>query len=338
MQYAPEPPPANATSEELTEWTYRQLLYLGGLLEENTNEVFRMEEANVVPARLFEGLLVHADGTNFDPGDGAGFYSYHDGAYHYLEHVGGAAGASGGMTQGFLIEHEDLRVTTVGIGTDMINFTALRLTLINDSNDPLVLTDWDLTLDINTVGLLGRDGGSTAGNTWWHLYAIAKDDGTKSAVLSPEWPGTGEEPAWPADYTYRGYIGAAYYFGGFDFRQVIQRNNVAASEYNSWLINVSSDSAWTQEINVDLVPPTATKMSGFLIVNDFGEANATAYLAASDEPGDAGFGLGTLEFRAANANGDLSFPFELLLGSPQSFFYQTADSNTIDVYITGYTI
>ena len=39
---------------------------------------------HVEPARPQEGLIVRADGTDWDPGSGAGFYGYNGGAWTFL--------------------------------------------------------------------------------------------------------------------------------------------------------------------------------------------------------------------------------------------------------------
>lgn len=36
------------------------------------------------PPKVFEGLIVGADGTNWNPGSGKGIYHYHTGSWHFL--------------------------------------------------------------------------------------------------------------------------------------------------------------------------------------------------------------------------------------------------------------
>ena len=43
------------------------------------------------PTTVTEGMLVFADGTNWDPGSGSGFYAYKSGAWSYLGSVGGGS-------------------------------------------------------------------------------------------------------------------------------------------------------------------------------------------------------------------------------------------------------
>lgn len=44
------------------------------------------------PGRLFDGLVVLADGTDWNPGSGAGYYGYQSGAWSFM---GGASGGGG---------------------------------------------------------------------------------------------------------------------------------------------------------------------------------------------------------------------------------------------------
>jgi len=41
-------------------------------------------ELHVAPARPRTGLVVLADGTNWNPGSGQGFYGYYNGGWHSL--------------------------------------------------------------------------------------------------------------------------------------------------------------------------------------------------------------------------------------------------------------
>ena len=40
-----------------------------------------LKEWNAVPDRLHNGLVVYADGTNWDPGSGRGVYAYENGSW-----------------------------------------------------------------------------------------------------------------------------------------------------------------------------------------------------------------------------------------------------------------
>lgn len=47
-------------------------------------EYLQLRELNAAPTRPREGMIVLADGTNWNPGSGAGFYGYYGGAWNKL--------------------------------------------------------------------------------------------------------------------------------------------------------------------------------------------------------------------------------------------------------------
>lgn len=43
-----------------------------------------LQERHAPPPKFFTGMIVLADGTNWNPGSGKGFYGYADGTWHFL--------------------------------------------------------------------------------------------------------------------------------------------------------------------------------------------------------------------------------------------------------------
>jgi hypothetical protein len=43
-----------------------------------------LDVLHAYPAKLFDGLVIQADGTDLDPGSGAGVYVYYGAAWHKL--------------------------------------------------------------------------------------------------------------------------------------------------------------------------------------------------------------------------------------------------------------
>jgi len=75
-------PPVPVTAEELPQ-------FLAGLLPtlQEALVVLRaggLEELNAEPVRKYTGLIVLADGTNWNPGSGQGVYCYYGGGWHFL--------------------------------------------------------------------------------------------------------------------------------------------------------------------------------------------------------------------------------------------------------------
>ena len=80
MVWQPEPAPLDP--QQLPLYVEEQLRLLGAALEEVSN--VQLVELNVEPARPRDGLIVLADGTNWNPGSGAGYYGYQDGSWTFL--------------------------------------------------------------------------------------------------------------------------------------------------------------------------------------------------------------------------------------------------------------
>lgn len=72
--FSVSPPPTGATAEELSAWMLQELAALGNLLH-IVSEV-QVEELNAAPPKPRTGMVVLADGTNWNPGSGRGYYGY----------------------------------------------------------------------------------------------------------------------------------------------------------------------------------------------------------------------------------------------------------------------
>jgi hypothetical protein len=76
--------PGNLTDvARALEWVWSQLVRL----EQGFNlpqDFITLKELHTEPARLYTGLTVLADGSDWNPGSGQGVYTYYDGAWHKL--------------------------------------------------------------------------------------------------------------------------------------------------------------------------------------------------------------------------------------------------------------
>lgn len=71
MSYIPEYPPR----ENLAEYVFRELARISAELDKTAD----FEVLHAEPARLYEGMVRYADGTDWNPGSGAGVYVYKSG-------------------------------------------------------------------------------------------------------------------------------------------------------------------------------------------------------------------------------------------------------------------
>lgn len=77
-EYAPEAPPITL-EPELQEYLQRELSRIGDSVR-RTSEVV-LGKQNIAPTKPEDGIIIYADGTNFNPGSGAGIYAYINGVY-----------------------------------------------------------------------------------------------------------------------------------------------------------------------------------------------------------------------------------------------------------------
>ena len=72
-----------------------------------------------------------------------------------------------------------------------------------DSTNVRMLSVTASTIDCGTVGANGLDAGSLANNTWYHVFAIGKTDGTTALLAS-----TSATPTLPSGYMLKRRIGS----------------------------------------------------------------------------------------------------------------------------------
>lgn len=76
LEYAPRPGGPEDT------YAYGELQELAAAIAGQS--VVLLKELNAEPAKPAAGMIVLADGTNWNPGSGAGFYGYYGGAWTKL--------------------------------------------------------------------------------------------------------------------------------------------------------------------------------------------------------------------------------------------------------------
>lgn len=77
MKYVPTDPPVDDKGLRL--WIYAELQRIA----EGAGEL-QLDTLHAAPSKPREGLVVMADGTDWDPGSGAGAYIYRGSAWHLL--------------------------------------------------------------------------------------------------------------------------------------------------------------------------------------------------------------------------------------------------------------
>lgn len=78
-----QPPQVPADTTQLPAFLDRALRALAQYINGST-PVLWVSVSHAPPAKVFEGLIVLADGANWNPGSGSGFYGYRSGAWQFL--------------------------------------------------------------------------------------------------------------------------------------------------------------------------------------------------------------------------------------------------------------
>ena len=76
LEFAYEEPPQEDDVSKLTEYVARMFLSLSFQSQEYNYLI--LPAINVAPERPISGMIVHADGTNWNPGSGQGIYAYYN--------------------------------------------------------------------------------------------------------------------------------------------------------------------------------------------------------------------------------------------------------------------
>lgn len=79
MAYTANPLPQATTVDQLRQFVEEEFKRLQTSLAETT--AVELRPINAVPIRPREGMIVFADGTNWNPGGGKGVYTYSGGAW-----------------------------------------------------------------------------------------------------------------------------------------------------------------------------------------------------------------------------------------------------------------
>ncbi len=78
------PATAPETPKEFQIWVLDELRHISDSLSELETDALLLKQWNAVPDKLYDGLVVYADGTNWNPGSGEGIYAYHGAAWNLL--------------------------------------------------------------------------------------------------------------------------------------------------------------------------------------------------------------------------------------------------------------
>jgi len=164
---------------------------------------------------------------------------------------------------GVLAQHTNLKIVNhVTVPARAITVTADALMLEDVSGNQKKITSLAVDVDITAAGAAGLDTGSEAASTWYHVWTLAKEDGTKTVVFSTSTTFAGVTK--PTDYIYGGYIGALYNNNVGTLSQITQINTKVSMDIRVIINGTVTEDAWASISVAGFFPVTATSVIGSL--------------------------------------------------------------------------
>lgn len=145
-----------------------------------------------------------------------------------------------------------------------------------DSTNAVMMTSsGTLTVDCTATGANALDTGSLANNTWYHVWLIAKADGTVAGLIST----SVSSPTMPATYSYKRRLGSVRTNSSAQFIAFTQDG-----DYFLWavtLLDVSTTNPGTSAVTSTLTVPTGVNVHA-LINAHISASGAAARVLVSD--------------------------------------------------------
>lgn len=206
--------------------------------------------------------------------------------------------------------------------------TADLVVMENSSGNTKRFTSLSETVDITASGANGLDTGSEASNTWYHIWAIGKADGTQDCLLSA----SATAPTLPSGYTYKCYLGAVRNNSSGNFEYLKQVDNIVSIPLVV-VLNAGSQTSWTAVDISTYVPSTAKKFIVQLQPNCSGDTGYFYFSPVSDGSVCNGYAY----MRILNATYVSSIiPTEIPLVVSQTVYYKTEGYGTATMYAVGF--
>src|SRR3990167_2636947 len=225
-----------------------------------------------------------------------------------------------------LAPHKNLICKQVTVAT--VDIDADNILLLDSAGGAFNAASVNLTLNIATSGALGLDTGVEANSTWYHLWVLAKRDGTITGVLSLATALA--SVTLPTDYVYGGLVGAVYNDSGGAFDYFYQRGVYVNAE-DKVALSAGAATTYTLVSLAAIVPSTAVRVGGYIGSSDTGSSAGQITVAPSNAADD--HGMVRSSSRSGTTGNEIS-PFELMLETAQTIYYLVGTSDNGDINIT----
>ncbi len=263
----------------------------------------------------------------------------------FLRGDGAWASASSAVTT--ITSYANLKITTPA-DNQSVTITADKVVAVNSTDVPRILSTVSLTVALDNTGTNGLDNGSLAANTGYFLYVI--DNGATTAGLASA---SATDPVMPSGYTYKALVGWATTDNTttpFNIEEFTQIDDVYRWATKPLVLNdggsvttTALDLSTGGTLGYAVVPPTITKgVFGTIRSNNISSQGNHIFLSSATFSNSISVDNGALvDFHAYAWGGTagtagLGFTLPVLL-TDQTFYYQ-ADTVTMDIWISGFTL
>ena len=291
----------------------------------------------VVTASIVDAAVTLAKMANLDAGEFIGRHTASTGVPETMTFGAGLSldASTGEVTAPAFPPVGAFRNLVIKVATNTTVTVAADAIALDDGTNSRTVRSVSHTVNLASTGANALDTGSIASGTWYAIWEIAKDDGTKAALASTSF----SSPTMPTDYTYKARIGAvrtsgssAQLKGSWQFgRKARFILGLAQTTGNlpTMITGVSgniSTPGWTAVDTSAFVPTTASMISVGL------HGNLTNCAVA---PNQNYAGL-TDSSNAAWGNGGSGFVgmgmFELMLESTNIYYVSNSAANYLQCY------
>jgi len=245
------------------------------------------------------------------------------------------AGSSARVHGDVLCPHENLVVKYNNSNSVVI--TATAVVLFDSNGNGRRFAGLSEIPSITTAGVNGRDAGSEAANTWYHIWAIAKADGTLDTLFST----SASSPTMPTDYIYKGYLGAVRNDAGSDFVEFAQHGNHVTTPYGkttNTLVNGGSATSFTN-LNSTVaaaVPPTATAIDLQCAITPTGTVGTVFVAPGNSSTTTALYGEKVFSAPASGGNAFFAQLGYVDLTNSQTIVYRVFSLTATSLYCVGW--
>ncbi|MCB1516135.1 MAG: hypothetical protein KDJ19_00755 [Hyphomicrobiaceae bacterium] len=262
---------------------------------------------------------------DFTPGE-AGIV-YCDGTSEFRVQIMRAAG-TGSATPGFIVPHENLRLSSSD--NVSVDVTADNLELINSiTGEKLTLADVDVTANISTTGADGRDTATAeASSTWYYTYVIAKTDGADVAsLLSTQ--SSYDLVTLPTDYVFIARVGAVYNNSSGNIVAIEQTGTLFRLANTSYVAILDTGTATSMTaLDLSEVCPIGAKATHGIVRGDYAAANTRYTEVGPTNAGSLASGVG-----GYNATRLFDY-FECPIIEDQTIYYRVSNATDYDTNIS----